>query len=407
MLVAERAGDHSLVTDDMLTAEFLLADAPGRRAGYRGLPSTSVHRIRLRSGGPAWLVTGYDAARRALADPRLRGRTGAVGDRRALSEAVERGMNTHMLNVEAPDHTRLRRLISAAFTRRRMEQMRPRVQRITDDLLDAVAGDDSVDLIAALAAPLPIQVLTELIGVPEEESTAFHGWTTTLTASGLRVAELDAAAGEMLSYTRRLLDLKRRDPQPDLLSALVAVRDGADRLTDDELTSMVFLLLIAGQETTANLIGNGTLALLTNPDQRDRLLHSADGTLVAVEEFLRYESPVQAALRVAGEPVELDGVVIPAGAVVIVSLLAANRDAARFGHPDDLDVSRAPNPHLAFGHGIHHCLGAPLARMEGAIALSTLLTRFPRMRLAAEPESLEWRISLVMHGLVTLPVKLR
>jgi cytochrome P450 len=407
MLVAERAGDHSLVTDDMLTAEFLLADAPGRRAGYRGLPSTSVHRIRLRSGGPAWLVTGYDAARRALADPRLRGRTGAVGDRRALSEAVERGMNTHMLNVEAPDHTRLRRLISAAFTRRRMEQMRPRVQRITDDLLDAVAGDDSVDLIAALAAPLPIQVLTELIGVPEEESTAFHGWTTTLTASGLRVAELDAAAGEMLSYTRRLLDLKRRDPQPDLLSALVAVRDGADRLTDDELTSMVFLLLIAGQETTANLIGNGTLALLTNPDQRDRLLHSADGTPVAVEEFLRYESPVQAALRVAGEPVELDGVVIPAGAVVIVSLLAANRDAARFGHPDDLDVSRAPNPHLAFGHGIHHCLGAPLARMEGAIALSTLLTRFPRMRLAAEPESLEWRISLVMHGLVTLPVKLR
>lgn len=401
------AGTIFRVTDELLTADFLLADASGRRAGYGGLPAATVHRIRLRSGGPAWLVTGYDAARRALADPRLRGRTGAVGDRRALTETVRRGMNTHMLNLEPPDHTRLRRLISAAFTRRRMEQMRPRVQRITEELLDAAAGDGPVDLIAALAAPLPIQVLTELIGVPAEESTAFHGWTTTLTASGLPVAELDGAAAEMLAYTRRLLALKRRDPRPDLLSALVAVRDGEDRLTDDELTSMVFLLLIAGQETTANLIGNGTLALLSNPEQRDRLLRHPDGAAAAVEEFLRYESPVQAALRVAGEPVELDGVLIPAGAVVIVSLLAANRDQARFDRPDELDVARPDNPHLAFGHGIHHCLGAPLARMEGGIAVSTLFTRFPRLRPAAEPESLEWRISLVMHGLVTLPVYLR
>jgi len=392
------------MSENVLTSDFLLADAPGRHAGYQSLPADAVHRIRLQSGGPGWLVVGYEAARQALADPRLRGRTGAVGDRRALSEAVSRGMNSHMLNQDPPDHTRLRRLISAAFTRRRMDEMRPRVRQITDELLDAMAGQEEVDLIAALAAPLPIRVLTELIGVPDAEAGAFHGWTTTLTASGLAVGELDAAAADMLAYTRTLLDLKRAEPRDDLLSALVAVRDGADRLTDDELTSMVFLLLIAGQETTANLIGNGILALLTNPGQRARLEAGPLLMPAAVEEFLRYESPVQAALRVATEPVEIAGVPIPACGVVLVSLLAANRDQARFPAAGELDLSRSGNSHLAFGHGIHHCLGAPLARLEGGIAIGALLARFPGLRLACPPVQLRWRVSLVMHGLVALPV---
>jgi cytochrome P450 len=400
--------DDGVVTEALVSADFLLGDAPQRHGGYAHLPAgRPVHRVTLPSGSPAWLVTGYDEVRQALADRRLSGRTGAVGDRRGLSEDVRRGMNSHMLNTDPPDHTRLRRLISAAFTRRRMEQMRPRIRQITNGLLDAMAHHDEVDLLQALAMPLPIRVLCDLVGVPEEQTDAFHGWTTTLTTSALPLDQLDAAAAEMLAYTRSLLELKRREPKADLLSALVAVRDGDDRLTEHELTSMVFLLLIAGQETTVNLIANGTLALLANPHQLARLRAEPELLPTAVEEFLRYESPVQAAMRFATEPVELGGTSIPAGSVVIVSLLAANRDPARFGHPDRLDLGRTDNPQLAFGHGIHHCLGAPLARLEGGIAISALLARFPYLRLAVPDDSLGWRVSLIMHGLDALPVRLR
>lgn len=392
----------------MVIVDYLMAGAARRHAGNAALQAAGpVHPVTLRSGATGWLVTGYDAVRQALADPRLSGRTGAVGDRRALSADLNLGMNSHMLNVDPPDHTRLRRLISAAFTRRRMDLMRPRIQQITNELLDAMAGRDEVDLIQALATPLPVRVLTELLGVPAEKADAFRGWTETLTASAVPLDELDAAGTEMLRYTRTLLDLKRRRPGGDLLSALVAVRDGDDRLTEHELTSMVFLLLIAGQETTVNLIGNATLALLTNPGQLSRLRHDLGLTPAAVEEFLRYESPVQAALRVAREPVELGGVRIPAGAVVIVSLLSANRDPDRFTDPERLDVGRQDNAQVAFGYGIHHCLGAPLARMEGAIALRSLLVRFPGLRLGVADAMLDWRVSLVMHGLVALPVRLR
>jgi cytochrome P450 len=211
----------------------------------------------------------------------------------------------------------------------------------------------------------------------------------------------------MLHYTRSLLELKRREPKDDLLSALVAVRDGEDRLTEDELTSMVFLLLIAGQETTVNLIANGSLALLTHPDQLERL--RADPALIpsAVEELLRYESPVQAAMRYATEDVRIAGVTIPAGSSVIVSLLGANRDPQRFAQADQLDLSRRDNPQVAFGYGIHHCLGAPLARLEGGIAIRSLLARYPDVRLDVPPETLDWRVSLIMHGLTELPVRLR
>jgi cytochrome P450 len=396
------------MADVLLSSDFMLAGAARRHAEYAHLQgSNEVHRITLRSGETGWLVTGYRAVRQALADPRLAGRTGAVGHRRALPEEVHLGMNSHMLNKEPPDHTRLRRLISAAFTRTRMEQMRPRIEHIAGELLDAMAGRDEADLIEELATPLPIRVLTELLGVPDQESGAFRAWTMTLTAGALPLDRLDEAATQMLEYTRALLDLKRREPRADLLSALVAVRDGEDRLTEDELTSMVFLLLIAGQETTVNLIGNATLALLVHPGQRERLRADPDLLPSAVEEFLRYESPVQAALRMSTEPVELAGVTIPAGSVVILSLLGANRDPARFDRPDRLDLARGDNPQLAFGHGIHHCLGAPLARMEGAIAIGSLLARYPDLRLAVPAEALDWRASLVMHGLAALPVRLR
>ena len=396
------------MNDDQINVDFLLAGASRRHAENARLVATDpVHRIQLRSGESAWLVTGYDAVRRALTDPRLQGRTGAVGDRRMLSDELQRGMNTHMLNVNPPDHTRLRRLISAAFTRRRMEQMRPRIAAITAELLDAMSGRNEVNLLETLATPLPIRVLTEMIGVPEDEADAFRGWTMTLTTSALSLDALETAGMAMLRYTRSLLERKRRDPKPDLLSALVAVRDGEDRLTEDELTSMVFLLLIAGQETTVNLIGNGTLALLANPVQLARLRADRELLSRAVEEVLRFESPVQVALRYATEPVTLGRATIPGGSVVIVSLLAANRDADRFKDPDQFDVERSYNPQVAFGYGIHHCLGAPLARLEGAIAIGALLDRYPNLRLAVPEAKLDWRVSMVMHGLVELPVRLR
>lgn len=396
------------MTEVLHSPDFLLAGAPERHAGYAGLRDGSpVRRITLASGTTGWLVTGYEEARKALTDPRLTGRTGAVGDRRGLSEETRLGMNTHMLNLAPPDHTRLRRLVSAAFTGRRIAQLRPRVQQITDQLLDAMSDLDEVDLIQALALPLPIRVLTEMLGLPEDDVDTFHGWTQTLTASELPVDELDAASLEMLRYIRALLEKKRREPGADLLSALVAVRNGEDRLTDDELTSMVFLLLIAGHETTVNLVGNAVLALLSDPAQLAALRADLSRMPAAVEEFLRYESPVHAALRYSREEVRLADATIPADSVVIVSLLAANRDPARFPAADHLDLSREDDRHVAFGYGIHHCLGAPMARLEGGIAISSLLSRFPRLRAAVPAESLRWRVSLVMHGLEALPVRLR
>jgi cytochrome P450 len=390
------------------SSDFMLAGAPERHAAYERLRDQGpVCRITLASGATGWLVTGYREARQALADPRLTGRTGAVGDRRELSPDVQRGMNTHMLNMDPPDHTRLRRLVSAAFTRRRIADLRPRIEQICNALLDDLADQEEADLIKALALPLPMRVLTEMLGVPPQDAPVFRGWTEILTASALPLDQLDEAAAQMLGYVRALLDSKRRQPGADLLSALAAVRDGDDRLTEPELTSMVFLLLIAGHETTVNLIGNATLALLDNPAQLAWLRANPSRMPAAVEEFLRYESPVQAALRFSREEVRLADMVIPPGSVVLVSLLAANRDPARFPGADRLELPREDNPQLAFGHGIHHCLGAPLARLEGAIAISSLVARFPALRMAVPAESLRWRISLVMHGLDALPVRLR
>jgi cytochrome P450 len=396
------------MTEVLLRADFMLAGAPERHAGYASLlDSAPVRQVELQSGAVAWLVTGYEAVRQALTHPKLQGKTGVVGHRRALPEDLHLGMNTHMLNLNPPDHTRLRKLVSAAFTSRRMQGMRPRIQELTDALLDRLEGRDQVDIIQELALPLPIRLLTDMLGVPERDSEAFSRWTTTLTASALSIEQLDDAGSQMLHYVRELLARKRREPGSDLISAFVAVRDGDDRLSEHELTSMVFLFLIAGFETTVNLIGNSVLSLTTNQEQLDRL--RADPQLIpaAVEEFLRYESPVQAALRFSTEELQLADVTIPAGSVVIVSLLAANRDPARFTAPQALDVGRSVNPQVAFGHGIHHCLGAPLARLEGAIAISSLLARFPRLRLAVPAETLNWRLSLVMHGLAELPVRLR
>jgi cytochrome P450 len=400
------------MTETLGEALFTIPDGPQRHAAYAELATIApVHRIRLPTGEPAWLITDHDEVRRALQDPRLvKSHTALVLlGRDRLPPDVFAAMAHSMLNSNPPDHTRLRRLVTAAFTRRRVEQLAPRIQQITDALLDALGNAVQVNLIDAFAYPLPLTVICELLGVPVDCRAEFRAWSGTIVTGMLgNPDEYVVACTAMVNYLHELLEAKRAAPADDLLSALLAVRDGEDRLSEHELTSMAVLLLIAGHETTVNLIGNGVRVLLTHLEQLT-LLHAQPHWLpAAVEELLRFDSPLQVAtFRLAAEPISIGGVTIPAGEVVIPALLAANRDPACTAQPDALDITRTDTAHLAFGHGIHHCLGAPLARLEGRIALGTLLARFPRLRLAVPAEQLTWRCSVLMNGLAALPVILR
>jgi cytochrome P450 len=368
-----------------------------------------VHRSALPNGAPIWLVTRYAEARAAMSDPRLSCTAGAqIIDVTLLPPGIRAGIVEHMLNVDPPDHTRLRSLASAVFTPRRVAALRPRVQRITDDLLDRLDLRERAELIADLAYPLPIQVICELLGIPAEEQASFRLWSTAFMA-GLGAPVFPVAeVTEFVGYLRALVDRKRAAPDDALLSAMIAVRDAGEALTDNELTSMIFLLIIAGHETTVNLIGNGVQLVLSDPALAERLRTDPAGLAPAVEEFLRFEPPVPiTSMRVTTAPVELGGTTIPAGEIVMVSLLAANRDGAAFAEAGQFQPARSGGPHLAFGHGNHYCLGAPLARLEGQIAIGTLLRRFPALRLAIDPSEFAWRPGVFMRGLLELPVILR
>lgn len=398
-------------------ADPFTATGPGeRQRAYAQLAAVApVRRIVLPGGELAWLVTSYDAVRTALADPRLvKGGPPPTGAGMPVDASL--AMNSDLLHLDPPDHTRLRRLVSTAFTRRRVEGLAPRIGEIADGLLDSALADGAggpggvVDLVDAYAFPLPMTVIGELLGVPGGDVGEFRSWSGTIV-SGAVVApeEWIAAATALLGYVRELLALKRRAPADDLLSALVAVRDGEDRLSEHELTSMVFLLLLAGHETTVNLIANAVLTLLEHPAELAVVRADPSRTAAVVEEVLRFEGPLQVATpRIAAKDLELGGVVVRAGELVVPGLLAAGRDPARFDDPGSFDPGRAREPqHLTFGHGVHHCLGAPLARLEARIALDRLLVRCPTLRLATPAEELTWRPSFLMHGLARLPVVVR
>jgi cytochrome P450 len=348
----------------------------------------------------AWLITRYDDVRTALADPRL------FKDFRVFGGG---GLFTaNMLNTDPPDHERLRRLVSSAFTMRRVERLRPRIEDITADLLDAMASHDEVDLIDAFAFPLPVTVICELLGIPTARRNDFRDWTHDLLSSTAGAQEAHTAGLAMAGYFTSLIEERRKEPADDMVSALIAAHDDSDRLSEEELVSMLFLLLVAGHETTVNLIASGTLALLTNPAEFKRLRDDPGLLPSAVEELLRFTSPVNhGTLRITGSEVAYHNVLIPQRQVVLASISSANRDPARFPSPDALDVGRDASGHLAFGHGIHYCLGAPLARMEGATAFRELLARFPDLALTVPEESLRWRESTLIRGLETLPVRLR
>jgi cytochrome P450 len=399
-----------------------VAELPRLDAEYLQNPHELASRLRVE--GPArqvlmpdgmrvWLVTSHTEARALLSDPRLS--SDGVYDRlehqRRLAEGkaikFSRSLAAHMLNVDPPDHTRLRKLVNKAFTTRTIARLRPRIEEITARLLDDMAGEDTVDLIKAFALPLPIMVICELMGIPAADRERFSGWSGAMVSTA-PPEEIGAASGRMADFLAGLVEQKRAEPTEDLLSALVHASEDGDRLWVPELIAMTFILLIGGYETTVNLIGNGVLGLLRNPDQMD-VLRADPGLLPnAIEEFLRFETPNNlASPRYTTEPVLVGDVEIPAEEFVMVSLLAANHDAARFPDPDRLDITRPTGAHLGFGHGIHYCVGAPLGRLEGEIAIGRLLARFGRIELAADPADLRWRESTMMHGLEALPVRVR
>ena len=375
--------------------------------GYQRLrPGGSACPVTLPNGFPGWLITSYDDARRLLADARLsKDVTRATelfpsGNAGGYASPLVKGM----LTADPPDHTRLRRLVNKAFTARAVERLRPRIEQAAAQLLDAIPVGSTVNLLDAYALPLPITVICELLGVPAADQESFRAWSLTIVSIS---APHDVAetSRRMAAYLTTLIDDKRANPTGDLLSELVQVSDEGSTLSSAEILNMAFLLLTAGFETTVNLIANSVLALLRHPDQL-ALLRSQPSLLAgAIEEVLRFDGPVHlATLRFTTEPVSAGDTEIPANQLVHVSLLAANRDRDRFDDPDELDVTRQPGGHLAFGHGIHHCVGAPLARLEGQIAIGLLLDRFPDLSLAVDPDALRWRESTLMHGLHDLPV---
>ncbi|MEU9097403.1 cytochrome P450 [Streptomyces sp. NPDC048361] len=351
-----------------------------------------------------YLVTGYAQAREALADPRLSKDTAAFfagkESRRRLHPAVAHTM----LATDPPRHTRLRKLVTKAFTTGAVARMRPFIARVTDDLLDRWPAGEQTDFVGTLAVPLPVIVICELLGVPEAERPAVQRWSGELFAAG-NSDLIDAASHSMAAYMTGLIAAKRARPGRSLLDQLIAARDGDDRLSEEELVSLAVLLLIAGHETTTNFLGNAVLALLLHPDALAVLREDPDRVPAALDELLRFDSPVSTAtFRYATEAFTLGSAEIPAGAPVAIALGAANRDPERFAAPDRLDWDRDAAAHLGFGHGIHRCVGAPLAKAEGEIVLRALLARFPGLRLAVPPDRLPWRHTRLVRGLASLPV---
>ncbi|HEU4889314.1 MAG TPA: cytochrome P450 [Thermoanaerobaculia bacterium] len=373
-----------------------------------------VHSVRLRNGTLAWLVSRYDDAAAVLGNPQfvkdpLKAK-GHGGSKPPWLPGPLRALSRNMLDLDEPDHRRLRNLVQKAFTPRVVEEMRPRIEHIASGLLDAIErrGDNCADLIADYAAPIPVTVIAELLGVAEEDRRKFHRWSNHIVAADTSLwHQLRAipAGFAFILFLRRLIRQRREALGDDLLSRLIEVQDEGDRLSADELLAMCFLLLVAGHETTVNLIGNGVLALLENPEQMQRLRDEPALIAPAVEEMLRYSSPLQLATeRYATTPVTIGEVTIPRGALVYVALASANRDEKAFSCPAEFQPDRQPNRHLAFGHGIHYCLGAPLARLEGQIAIRLLLERFREIYLVPESRDLRWRQGLVLRGVEALPV---
>jgi cytochrome P450 PksS len=368
-----------------------------------------VFPVRLPDGQTAWLITRYDDALSALKDRRFSKDKLNAGQKQPWIPAYFKPLARNMLDLDDPDHARLRGLVHKAFTPKMIESMRQGIESLTEKLLDAAQARGRMDLVRDYALPLPTAIIAQMLGVPAGERPKFHRWSSAIVSSqsskwGAVWAIPHAFA--FLRYIRKLISLRRNHPQNDPTSALAQAEEARDKLNGDELLSMIFLLLIAGHETTVNLIANSALALLRHPDQMEKL--RCDPSLIepAVEELLRFEGPVETATeRYALEDVLISGSTIPRGALVYVVLASANRDERQFENPDRLDITRQNNRHLAFGQGIHYCLGAPLARLETQIAINALLRRSPHLQLEVPVTEVRWKKGLVLRGLEALPVR--
>jgi cytochrome P450 len=379
-------------------------------------------RVRLPDGDEAWLITRFDDVKTVCSDRRVsrdldglleleqaRAGSSTIGQDQAHGESPDSGyewLYRDILYMDPPDHTRLRKLVSKAFTPRVIDRMRPRIEQIADDLLAPLTGTEVVDLMPSFAVPLPMIAISELLGVPEADRPDFYAWSHVINGASPNPDRTDTERSAA-DYLGALADQKRAEPGPDLMSHMVMASENGDRLSRREVISMALLMLLAGHDTTVNLITNGVLAFLGSPDQLALL--RADSSLLpnAVEEILRYDCPVNiSTTRFTLEPIDLGGIRIPAGEMLLISMLSANRDPRQFSAPGTFDITRETGGHLGFGHGIHYCLGAPLARLEGRVALGKLFHRFPRLRLAVEPATLTYRDSTLMHGPTSLPVHL-
>ncbi|MGO4530133.1 cytochrome P450 [Paenibacillus sp. 2TAF8] len=393
---------NEISSTDFFTASFTQNPYPV----YEKLrKDTPLFKVMFPQGEFGWMITRYEDAVQILKDSRFSKdmvkRYGSDG------QSI---FSSNMLFSDPPDHRRLRGLVQKAFTPKLVADMRSHIQSIADDLLDNLPSQEKMNLIDEFAFPLPIIVISEILGVPLEDRDKFRMWSNTvINATTAEDRELfQQHEQEFTEYLMASFAKVRQEPGDDLISQLVAAEESGEQLTERELLGVVSLLIIAGHETTVNLIGNGILALLEHPEQRDLLIQQPELIHQAIEEMLRYNGPVEfSTSRWASEDMEFRGQQIAKGELVVVALDSANRDEEQFKDPDVFDITREKSAHLAFGKGIHLCLGAPLARLEGEIAISTLLNRFPNMRLQNDVDTLEWRPGMVVRGVKEIPVKLK
>ncbi|GHF27597.1 cytochrome P450 [Streptomyces mashuensis] len=367
-----------------------------------------VKQVTTGSGGRhSYLVTGYAEAKEAFTDPGLSKDTARFFADRPSGRNLHPAVAHTMLATDPPEHTRLRRLVTKAFTTGAVTRLRPYIRDTADRLLDGFPDDGEADVIAGLAVPLPVTVICQLLGIPEADRAQVRTWSSDLFAAG-QPQRIDEASHAVAGYMADLIEAKQRTPDDSLLHDLITVRDEGEHLSEDELVSLAVLLLVAGHETTTNFIGSAVLALLQHPELLNRV-RTEPGTMSSMlNELLRYDSPVGiATFRYSTKVITLGDTEIPAGVPVLISPGAANRDPAQYPTPDLPDADRDARGHLAFGHGIHRCLGAPLALAEAELGLGALLARFPGLRLAVAPEELRWRRTRLMRGLESLPVLTR
>ena len=373
------------------------------------------YHVGITGENPLWFVSRYEDVQTVLRDHKRfvknwrNTRTREESTKLQPESELAQLLDHHMLNADGADHARLRSLVNKVFTSKMINQQREQIQSIADRLIDDVAAHGEMDLIDDFAFPLPIVVIAQILGIPPEDRDRFRAWSNAFVTPTLSEAEWQEAAvllTQFVAYLRQLFDERRRNPKDDLITGLLQAEEGGQRLSEQELFAMVILLITAGHETTVNLIGNAMRALFAHPEQMTKLRDDPSLIGNAVEEFLRYDGPVdRATMRFAAEDTELGGFTIRRGEPIVPLLISANRDPRAFDNPDDLDITRPPSKHLGFGFGVHYCVGAPLARMEGAIAINTLLRRLSNLRLAAEVSTLEWSIVPLFHGTFHLPVK--